>query len=89
MLKVLGNNLYGAGIRAAGWVFPMPLYLLALSRRPQWPGQPVEFTSIYCQFAAEDASYAASQIYGFAGGSGNSPRRRTSNAGLGGLRVSP
>lgn len=36
------------------------------------PGQPVELASIYVQLAAADASYAIGQVYGAAGGSGQS-----------------
>jgi NAD(P)-dependent dehydrogenase (short-subunit alcohol dehydrogenase family) len=35
------------------------------------PGQPAELASIYVQLAAQDASYAAGQIYGASGGEGN------------------
>jgi len=36
------------------------------------PGQPAELASIYVQLAAADASYATGQMYGAAGGSGQS-----------------
>ena len=36
------------------------------------PGQPAELGSIYVQLAAADASYATGQVYGSAGGSGQS-----------------
>lgn len=83
-VKSLGKQLASRGIRVNG-VAPGPIWTpLQVSggatmeklasfggQTPMGrPGQPVELAGIYVQLAAADGSYATTQIYGSAGGSG-------------------
>ncbi len=83
-VKSLGKQLAPKGIRVNG-VAPGPIWTpLQVSggasqtklknfggKTPMGrPGQPAELASIYVQLAASDASYATTQVYGAAGGSG-------------------
>jgi NAD(P)-dependent dehydrogenase (short-subunit alcohol dehydrogenase family) len=83
-VKSLGKQLAPKGIRVNG-VAPGPIWTpLQVSggasqeklknfggKTPMGrPGQPAELASIYVQLAAEDASYATTQVYGSAGGNG-------------------
>ena len=83
-VKSLGKQLASKGIRVNG-VAPGPIWTplqvsggASMAKLEKFggmtpmgrPGQPAELASIYVQLAAADASYATTQVYGSAGGSG-------------------